>query len=212
MDDDQLLRELAVVHQEELKVSSDYALKMALYTFGADVLVNDNPKRVILENRKNRDGNERTIYCSLGDVEIGDIIKHKDQDWLLVNFPMENQVYMKSYLKRCNAKIPIPSGKVTQVETKKDWRGFPEYQQNTEFVLYSCVAESRIYQSDYDDRPINLPSGQLKISLQYTELSKVIRINYIFEMYGEKYQVVHVDRNQLVDGKGLLVLTCEFVN
>lgn len=208
--DEQTLKDLASIHRQEMQEASKQNLDMALYTIGQDVVINGVQKKVVLENRSNRDGNEKVAFAPVNDLNVGDMIIYNNQKWLAISYPVFTEVYSKTYLKRCNSTIQIPNV-VSKVKTGEDWRGIPQYKEQVENTVVDCVVETRIYDVE-SDKPINLPMGKMIISLPYNNDSKKVKLNFEFEMYGDKYKVVRIDRNYIIGERGILILTCELVN
>lgn len=212
MIDNQMIQEMALVQKKELQESSQFALDFGLATFGIDVLVNNIPKKIVLNSKKNRDGNEKVAFAPIGDLDIGDEIRANNQGWLVTSYPTDTDTHVKVTVKRCNNIITVPQ-KTIKVQVGQDWRNIPKYEeQKTDPVDIPCVVEDMFFANDSSDKAINLPQGQIMITLPYNQYSKNIKLDFNFDMFGDKYKVVRIGRNHIISERGILVLTCELEN
>lgn len=209
--DSDFIKEMALSQKADRQEYAQFALEMGLATFGVDVLINGVANRIVTQSRYLRDGNEKTAFSQLNAIDIGDVILLNNKNWIVTSYPIEGEGYSKAYIKRCNADFPIKTSTV-KVQTGKDWRNFPIYTEQAQYTNIPCIVDTRIYEKDSDEQPINLPHGQLRITMPYNSNSKLIKIDMNFDMYGDKYKVVSIDRNHIISERGILVLSCSLEN
>jgi hypothetical protein len=150
------------------------------------------------------------IKKSLFTPKHGDYITFNGKKYLSVFVPEERDFFWSSKMRLCNSNFPLP-GTTTRTKIGNDPRtGRPVYEDVTSPpTLLPCIVESTIYLPN-DSQTIQLPNGKILVTLPYT-VNDVIAENKEFEMYGEQYKIVGIDRSQSVDGVGLMILHCERV-
>lgn len=205
---DELFKELAGELRAEFIDSAGLSFEMSLETIGTDITINGITKRVILESAS-KFTNDKVIAARIGELSVGDKIRYQNTDWLVTTTPTNNDVYLKAILKRCNSTLIIPN--IIKVMTGKDWRDFPKYQETEgEPIRIPCVVESHAPTANADDQPIMLPDGKLRITVPYHDK---VKLNLEFDMFGQKYKVMHIDWTQLINSlSGVLILTCDMVS
>lgn len=136
------------------------------------------------------------------------VSKEKQTHLFLQNLETKDG-YDLSVMQFCNSTLTIPGDIVkTQVGTDLMGRAIWDETESPSTTL-SCIAESKVYMSQ-DQEPINLPNGRLIVTIPYTDNAKV-KLNFKFDMYGNSYEVSHVDRSQVIGTVGIIKLTADLV-
>jgi len=142
-------------------------------------------------------------FRSDSNINIGSVIDYKSQNYLLLSF-FDNEIFPKGKMKLCNSTYPLPS-EITR--TIKDYNQFgePIYTETVgEPTLLPCIVETTIT-SDNSDEAINLPTGQIQITIPFTE-HEAIGNGVNFFMYGSEYETIGIDYTKSINGVGLLVI------
>jgi hypothetical protein len=178
---------------------------------GYDVLVDGVAKKVVIQSKNsyNSKGDTSYIIGKKGDLNIGSIVDHDNKKWLIPSHIDDFKIYVKGVIQFCNSTLTIP-GDTTKTQTGTDSMGRPIYDETTSpSTSLPCIAESKVYMSE-DQEPINLPNERLVVTIPYTNNDK-IKLNFEFDMYGNRYEVSHVDRSQVIGTVGILQLTADLV-
>lgn len=172
------------------------------YTVEIDGVATD----VIIQSSNIKNDDERIMLSSIGLVKRGQIVVYKDQSWIVLSVLDDNKVHQTCILKQCNAQYKL-SGQTQRTEVSRDPMGRPVYEDVpvTPDKFIPCFAEYKVYFLD-NRNPINVPSNNITITLPYIE-HKDVTMNANFEVFGEDYVVINVDRTKSINGVGLLVLT-----
>lgn len=157
-------------------------------------------------NRKKRAEKEISFLPDTN-FNIGSIVIYKNEEYLIVD-KFDSEIFPKANLKLCNTSLSLP-GEPTIISTDElDWRNQPIMREYPgEPIIIPCIVESKIYYNQSTEA-INLPDGQISISIPYTE-HKEIRMNGEIEVYGERYGIVEVDRTQCLDKTGILIISAK---
>ncbi|MED1863232.1 hypothetical protein P4V41_07170 [Fictibacillus nanhaiensis] len=177
---------------------------------GYTVQMDGTDKKVLIYNSfSDKQGTTKHVIGQIADIERGKTLLVNDDYWIIISKPDDNKIYRKASIRLCNSKFPLPGG--TEVKTKigNDPRtGRPVYETViSPPTLLPCIVESTIYLPN-DSQSIQLPNGKILVTIPYT-VNDAIAENKEFEMYGEQYQIVGIDRSQSVEGVGLMILHCE---
>lgn len=175
-----------------------------------DVEIDNFPIRAVIYNKYNSNASSYYIMTKLNIHERGSIVNWKNQKWIVSTRPESNGVYIKSEMKLCNTFITL-TGKTEQILIGTDPRtGKPIYKTIvTEPTKIPCVAEKTIYRNATDDA-INLPDGQLLITIPYMKHSD-LTYNKEMIIYDEPYKIINMDDTQSIDGIGIRKITLERV-
>lgn len=173
----------------------------SLENFGITSLINGVTKKILIKNRAN--GNEKEISVNLNDVKIGDIVELKQQKWLAIDLPVENDIYTKAIIKLCNVTFPIQRNTV-KTYLGKDRDGRPNYSYAFDTINEPCIA-SMTWQSDNDSEQMQLPNGFLDITLKY-QTGDNIRINQKFKIYDMTYEIINIDYTKVINGNGIMII------
>lgn len=178
-----------------------------------EVLINGT-KTVGVRIVSTNDDNKRVLLFNQGDVQLGDLVEHKTNNWLVTELPFDNKVYEKSKMRLCNNNIIKKVITETQVKTGEQPWGEPIYDtQKTETDKpFPSVVDSK--SMDYETgESVILPNNQLQITLPYTTEFKIGDEIFVYEI---KYKVKGIDRTKSytkADNSiyGLLTLNIEVV-
>jgi hypothetical protein len=148
---------------------------------------------------------KKSVYL----IQIGDFIKQNEKIYLSIFESEDRDFYSSVKMRLCNSTLTIP-GDTTKTIVGYDEMGRPIYDETTSpSTTLPCIAESKVYMSQ-DQEPINLPNGRLVVTVPYTNNDK-IKLNFEFDMYGNGYEVSHVDSSQVIGTVGILQLTADLV-
>lgn len=176
------------------------------------VLVNNtDAKRVIVQYEEE---NERRLITHINEIKLGDIITHKNHNWLVVAYVDDNKMHSFTTMKLCNALFPITSDKIPDLlrdeygNLIRDDYGRPiPIETGGETKLEPCVVETKFAISQQTEQ-IRLPEDKILVSMRYQE-SKSLQINSEFEMYNSRFRIIFTDFSKVINGVGVMTLTGE---
>lgn len=201
---------------ERIKIEANRELERSLTSYNSTkVIITPNgdfsrqfESEVILLQRYDSDGDVRKVIGRIHEIERGNFI-HVDNDiWLVTSKPEDNGTYRKAELTLCSANFPIDEDDV-EVIIGYDKFGRPIYETIPGGIEYfPCVAQisDALATAVEVNEPINLLNNQIRITMPYRE-SKSIYYNEKFNMYGDEYRIVKLDRTKSIDTIGLLIVT-----
>ena len=161
---------------------------------------------VIMQSNSIKNDEERIMLSANGTVKRGQLVKYNDLDWLVISALGDNKIHQTCILKQCNATYKL-SGQTEKREIGRDPLGKPIFEEIliTPDQFIPCFAEYKVYFLD-NRNPVNVPSNNITITLPYIE-HKDVNMNANFEVFGEDYVVINVDRTKSINGVGLIILT-----
>jgi hypothetical protein len=175
------------------------------------VSINGITKSVIIQFKEE---NERYLLTRIGDVQFGDVVNHKNNNWLVVTNPDDNKMNLTTIMKLCNSTYPIKSAGTKTL--KLDSNGNPvldkfdnpvyTYTEGTNISI-PCIVESSFIATD-ENKQLPLPQGQLRVTMQYRD---DIKVNDTFAMFNNTYKIRNVDYTKVINNKGIIVLSVEEV-
>lgn len=140
---------------------------------------------------------------------IGDLIFHKNHNWILTDF-IDNDIFPKGSLEKCNYSLSI-NPPPTKTLKGHDSVGRPVYEEtNGTPLLLPCIVETSFYHKDDKDTPIILPKGNIRVTLSYLDNSE-LKIGQTITVYNEKYKIVGVDLTSVINNIGIIKLNAEKV-
>jgi hypothetical protein len=169
--------------------------------FGIDVLINGIPSKVLLKNKKN--GNDKEISAKINEIHVGDLIEMNSQKWLIVDLPVENEIYSKATLRRCNTYFPIIQNRTREL-IGYDGDERPTYSYSFETYSEPCIA-STTYPTGNDNEQLPLPEGTIDITIKY-QMADNIAVNENFQIYSENYETVSIDYTKVIDSVGVMTI------
>lgn len=187
--------------KQDYQSSALDGFNFSVENFGIDTLVNSVPKKVLLKNRYF--GNEKEISAKIDEIHIGDIVEFKSQKWLIIDLPVENEIYSKATIRRCNTTFPIKRNK-TKILSGRDNDGRPIYSETFDLLDEPCIV-STYYQTGSENQQLPLPQGTIDIIMNYMTGDN-IAINKNFKMYGQNYVILEIDYTKVLNGKGIVTI------
>jgi hypothetical protein len=174
---------------------------------GYDVLINDTVEtRLMIYGKYGADSDTKSIIGYPADIERGNVVKVDEENWLVISYPVDNKVYRKAEMRVCNATFPIISDKTKVLKGHDDFgRPIYEYVSNTNHT--PCIVESR-YSFTRSDQQITLPDNRIEIMIKYVE-SESLQLDAEFEMRDGTYKIKNIDYSQVINDKGILVISAE---
>jgi hypothetical protein len=176
-----------------------------------DIKIDGNEVKAVIYNKyANKNGSMYYLFTLCNQYKKGSLIEWDNEMWLVLSRPESNEVYDKAEMQLCNTSFEL-EGEITQVLIGNDPRtGKPIYEttESSPIQLY-CVAEKTVFKSTTDEA-INLPEGQILITVPYME-HKSISENEEIELYNATYQIIDVDDTESINKTGIRKLTAKRV-
>jgi len=182
--------------------NSDF--QFLLDTVGETVIIDNVPKKCIVQNGKIGDYEEKYIY-TLSNIQRGNLIVYNGKNYLIVSDITEGKLYRKALMRHCNYTIVVAGEEVCEI-IGYDPFGDPIYECHaTELINIPAIIDKYAFKVD-DPAPIRVPDKQIIVTVQDNETNKSkFTVNTTFEAMGETWKVIDVDMTR----NGLLILTCE---
>lgn len=141
----------------------------------------------------------RQILSIIGTFKAGDLIRHRNKLWLMMNVPDNNKIYEKGIIQLCNYTLPF---------------------QTTSTTIYNepCIVIDATRSSstgEDDGKVLTLTDTQALVYIQYNDKTKYLteEKRIFLDQFTDKpkvYKITKVNRINYMDGdKGLLQLTCD---
>lgn len=179
--------------------------------FTDHVVISGAAHHVILKQTKN--SKDKKLILKPGTtVNVGDAVEISNSNFLLMDFLSEGiyEIYPSAKIQLCNNTIPIPTGEVTKTDTgETDFMGDPVYEETQVIDNVHCVVDSRVRLASDSTHAINLPEGNLHVTMKYMD-SSVVSIGNVFTMYGKDYFVTDIDYSKVFDGIGIMTLNMKW--
>lgn len=184
---------------------------------GKDVVINDlQTKAVITSKYNNKIGELKYIFARHNEINRGSLINYDNEYWLVTTIPNNNGVFKKGEIQLCNSTFPIQTDKTSILLTDEQGNPILNIYGDEQFIISGgepinipCIVETS-YSTKDNNIQLPLPDNSIKVIIQYNNSPK-LKLNYEFEMYGEKYTIVHIDRSKVINGIGLLIITAKVV-
>ncbi|MGZ9868118.1 hypothetical protein ACU3L3_06825 [Priestia endophytica] len=170
------------------------------------VKINDVETTVIIHSTEKDD--EFRLLSINDSLHLGDIVDYKNRKYLIITLPFNNKMNDRADMKLCNASLPAG---IIQEEVKVQvgtyFNGAPKYEvvQPAVYGEFPCIVESKVITSKTQEA-INLPEGQLIVTLPFTEKFK---LGESVVLYKESYKIIHIDWTNSYQDKGIIKLTVE---
>lgn len=195
--DDDFTQEL----KEDLLSSATDGFTFSLDNFGTDVMINNIQSKILVKNKAS--GSEKEISAKLGDIGVGDTILMNNVNWLVVDLPVENEIYTKGHIRRCNTTFPLKAVK-KRILIGHDNDGRPKYSDTFEIKEEPCIA-STTYPTGKDNEQLPLPHGMIDIVIKYQQ-SESLSINENFTIYNQNYEIISIDYTKVINGVGIITI------
>lgn len=176
---------------------------------GYDVTINNTVQsRILIYQKYDADSQTKKVVGRIEDIDIGNLIKQGDLNWLVVTFPKDNKIYRKAEIQLCNSTFPLISNKTRNL-LGVDNEGRPAYFFEETVIQEPCIADTSFPQVN-DNAKIVLPEGKLFVTIKY-QTGENLKVNETFKMYGNTYKITNFDYTKVINGKGILVIHAEQV-
>jgi hypothetical protein len=148
-------------------------------------------------------------------MDLGEIIEIPNEDqsvytpWMVVDFTSENKLFPKAKIEICNFSLQVKTGETKTLLGYDDFKA-PVYDMQPSFTPLQSILKNTIGSISLNSE-INLPSERMLITVTYNDISKTIKENDTFDMYGREYKVIGIDFSNVFNGKGIITLTTERV-
>jgi hypothetical protein len=128
---------------------------------------------------------------------------------MVVDFTSENKLFPKAKIEICNFELQVKTGE-TKTFLGNDKFGAPVYKTDPSYTPLHSILKNTIGSIALNSE-VNLPSERMLITVTYDDVSKTIKENDTFDMYGREYKVIGIDFSNVFYGKGIITLTTERV-
>ncbi|MEK4165603.1 Ig domain-containing protein [Anoxybacillus sp. FSL W8-0104] len=185
--------------------TSDF--QFLLDTIGETVTIDNVEKKVIVNNAKIGDYEEKYIY-TLDSIQRGNLIVYNGKNYLIVSDVTQGKLYKKALMRHCNYEIIVEGQKVCEIVGWNDF-GEPIYEcHTTESINIPAIVDKYTFKID-NFAPIRLPENQIIVTIREDDNTKQKFVaNATFDVMGKTWKVIDVDLTR----NGLLILTCELSN
>jgi hypothetical protein len=169
------------------------------------VLVNNTDTKLVIIQYK--DENERHLIARIGEIQLGDIVNHKNLNWLVTSNPDDNKMNLSTIIKLCNSTYPIKSNK-TRVLIGTTDLGKPIYQDTWGIDTTSpCIVETGIGSANTNAQLV-IPNKSVIITMK-NQVSDTLVVNYEFSMYSNQYKIIDIDYTKVIADKGIIKILAE---
>lgn len=172
---------------------------------GQNVLINDSINtKVLMMQKYDSNGSTKKVIGRVEDIEIGNIIKCENENWLVITKPETNRIYHKADIQICNETFLL-SGKDERIQNGVNEFGQPKWTIiKGETTPLPCIAQATIL-SDDTNEAINMLEGQMLITIPFTEHDDITE-GKDFTMYNAKYKIMGIDYTKSINKVGLLII------
>lgn len=137
-------------------------------------------------------------------INIGDRIESDSENFLIVD-KEGNDVYPTAEIKLCSSSLSL-KGQATKTQIGVDKFNFPVYEDvEGEPISVPCIVETSIPTRNENGQPINLPLGQIKVTIPFT-IHEDIKEGKDISLYEDTYEIKGIDKTQTINNVGLLIL------
>lgn len=199
--------------KEKLKRDGTELFKLTLeegYNSHTVNIDGNETKAVIYNKYANKNGSMYYLFTLCNQYKKGSLIEWDNETWLVLSRPEGNEVYDKAEMQVCNTSFEL-EGEITKILIGTDPRtGKPAYKTvESSPITLNCVAEKTIFRSTTDEA-INLPEGQILITIPYIEHKSIAESQKI-DLYNDTYQIIDVDDTESINKVGIRKLTARRV-
>lgn len=163
--------------------------------------------QIVDDNSLKKKPGSKIIIMPPGQVlYAGWLVKYSGNMWLCVASENVYDMYYRGVINLCNQHFKV---KVDETKTLvgTDEIGRPIFETTPVYYETPCVVANKFQTMD-DGGAINLPSGQILITIPYSPSTK-IKEGLVFSMYGENYKIIDRDFSQVVNDKGVIQLIAQ---
>lgn len=137
-------------------------------------------------------------------VNIGDLVEIEGQFWIVSDFISNNPLFPKAKIEKCNYVLQWKTGE-TKTLIGHDSLNRPVYNVQPTYTNIQCLLRTSVSNIALN-QAINLPQGQVHITMQYNDIAKTIKEDDEFDLYNRQYKVIGFDFSNIVQGVGCLVI------
>ena len=181
--------------------TSDF--QFLLDTVGETVIIDNVPKKCIVQNAKIGDYEDKYIYAR-SNIQRGNLILRKEKYYIIVSDVTEGRQYNKALMRKCTHTISVmvQEGKRVLIGTTP-WG--EEIYETTDPVYedFPCIVEQKKITIDGDQ--IRTSDSEIYVTLADNEHTRKIKVNDVYNIAGYRYKVTHINYTK----SGLIILKCE---
>lgn len=175
---------------------------------GYDVLLNDTKStKVLFYQKYDSEGDIKKVIGHVEDIELGNILKINNDNWMIITYPEDNKVYRKAEIQLCNEYFKIQTGETKTISGYDDL-GRPIYTTTPSFLSVPCIVSNITYTID-NEQAVNIVDGKVKITIQNT--TNQIDIGYKFDLFNEQYVIVGLDKTKTFTNVGVIQIIADKV-
>lgn len=188
--------------------------KVSAKSFVIDKFI-DHPtfRYVIVENKQYgvrlvdtvEDKIKKLLFLPDTVVRRGALVEVDDDKYLIVNF-IKDDVFPRAEIELCNNILTLKTSETREI-TGYDDLGRPIVETTPEYTDFPCIVRTRQYIDRYRERQVNIPDGRLFITVQKTDY--VISKDITFNMYGDRYKAIQVDKTLSYGDEGLIIIVAD---
>ncbi|MGG0308445.1 hypothetical protein ABEY43_06475 [Priestia megaterium] len=174
-------------------------------------VVIDGLEQDAIVNKGKTINDKKFLFRPSSTVKVGSFVDLSEERYLIVDVNMDvNEIYPFATSKLCNTSFEL-EGEITQVLVGNDPRtGRPIYETTESSpIVLDCIAEKTVFRSSTDEA-INLPEGQILITIPYIEHKSIAESQKI-DLYNDTYQIIDVDDTESINKVGIRKLTAKRV-
>ena len=187
--------------KKDYMTSAIDGFNFSVENFGIEVKINSKATKVLLKNKVS--GHEKEISAKLEEINVGDLVEIGTQKWLIVDLPVENEIYSKASLRRCNTTFVIKD-KIQRVMTGRDDDDRPIFTEIAETINEPCIA-TNTYSTGNENEQLPLPDGNIDVIMRYRNADSLV-INKNFVLYNQTYEIYNIDYTKVIDGNGIMIV------
>ena len=181
--------------------TSDF--QFLLDSVGETVIIDNVPKKCIVNNAKIGDYEDKYIY-TLSNIQRGNLILHNEKNYLIVSDVTEGKLYKKALMRKCThtIRVMIQEGKQILIGTTP-W-GEDIYETvDPVYDDFPCIVEQQ--KVVIEGSQIRTSDSEIFVTLQDNEYTRKIKLNDVYNIAGYRYKVTHINYTK----SGLIILKCE---
>lgn len=182
--------------------TSDF--QFLLDSVGETVIIDNVPKKCIVQNAKIGDYEDKYIY-TLEPIQRGNLIVYNKKNYLII-FDVTEGKYKKALMRKCThtIRVMIQEGEQILVGTTP-WG--EEIYETTDPIYddFPCIVEQQ--KVVIEGSQIRTSDSEIFVTLQDNEYTRKIKLNDVYNIAGYRYKVTHINYTK----SGLIILKCETV-
>ncbi|MEK4949105.1 hypothetical protein NST12_01785 [Bacillus sp. FSL W8-1127] len=174
-----------------------------LDNLGTNVEINGVISRAVISDTPINQNYDDKKIKTLQSIKRGDKINYQGNTYLIIS-EINGTRYGKyrGLMRRTNFVIQIHVGDQKTIVGYDDL-GRPEYETTPIYKNEECIIANQT--ASINGGQINLPNGNVDLTLQDNDTTRKIKLNDTFTISGETYKVIGFDKTKV----GLLIAKCE---